>query len=106
MLKLSFRISKGVKIMMSLCRHPYCSVENRNPWSTAALRNTALVDSTGSDFGITPVSPLEILINLIFMEFQSYMCRLHGACGMFKEDGMAVIKHQHNRISHPSLIIN
>ena len=38
-----------------LCRHPYCSVENRISRSTAALRSTGSVDSTGSDFGITPV---------------------------------------------------
>ena len=42
-----------------LSRHPYCSVENRNPRSTAALRSTGSVDSTGSDFGITPVPQRE-----------------------------------------------
>ena len=52
MLKIN-HVSKGVKIM-SLCRHPCCSVKNRNPRLTAALRSTGSVDSTGNEFGITP----------------------------------------------------
>ena len=39
-----------------LCRHPYYSVENRNPRLTAALRSTGSVDSTSCDFGITPLT--------------------------------------------------
>ena len=41
-----------------VCRHPYCLVESRNPRSTAALPSTGSVDSTGSDFGITPVASI------------------------------------------------
>ena len=36
---------------------PYCSVENRISRSVATLHSAGSVDSTGSDFGITPQPP-------------------------------------------------
>ena len=56
MLILTFSLLQGRQFTLSRCRQPYCSVENRIPRSTAALHSTSSVDSTGSDFGITPVN--------------------------------------------------
>ena len=70
--KVRFRLCKGVKIM-SACRHPYCSVENFHPRSTAALCSTGSVDSTGSDFGITPVDTFG-LQNIYFLSVFSQTC--------------------------------
>ena len=39
----------------TLCRQPYCSVEGRISRSTATLRSTGSIDSTGRGIGITPV---------------------------------------------------
>ena len=39
----------------TLCRQTCCSVVGRIFWSTATLRSTSSVDSTGREIGITPV---------------------------------------------------
>ena len=56
-------IEKYIKITLQqlahkpyiLCRQPYCSLECRISRSTATLRSTGSVDSTGRKIGITPV---------------------------------------------------
>ena len=103
---LRFRFSKGVKFTLSLCRQPYCSVENRIPRSTAALHSTSSVDSTGSDFGITPVM-LQISFLITYNGILTHStCKARSRSRMLLISSQCVDGHYHVGKSQRYVVAN
>ena len=79
----SARVGRQRKRIIYRC----CSVESRHPRSTATLRSTDSVDSTGRDIGICPVVTYYRIVNAPYRNDPKFLClQCHRSdCSSFRE---------------------